>query len=271
MAGVSESGYYQWLRHKDDKANKDTGSVSLVQTIVRKHKHKIGIRRIHMTLRKQGVIMNTKKIARIKREYDLPTMVRKKNPYNIALKKNLEHAVASNLLDRKFEVYLPDKVYSTDITYLPYSGGVAYLSATKDLATREIMAWNINSTMGLETGLSGLKRMLESRALKGLMIHSDQGVHYTHPLYIRLMASHGIVRSMSRKGNALDNAPIESFFGHMKDEIELKVYKSFEELKKAVEEYIKEYNTERSQWDLKKMTPREYRDHLLMPVPPDHA
>jgi transposase InsO family protein len=210
--------------------------------------------------------MNTKKIARIKREYGLPTKIRRANPYNIPFKKGREHIVAPNLVGQQFKVSMPDQVYSTDITYLPYSGGIGYLSATKDLATKEIVAYNVNQTMNIDTGFIGLKELLGSRNLSGVMIHSDQGVHYTHPSYVDLMGAHGVIRSMSRKGVCLDNAPIESFFGHMKDEVDLKGYKSYEELKEGLENYVKYYNTERSQWNLKKMTPREYRSHLLDPA-----
>jgi transposase InsO family protein len=207
--------------------------------------------------------MNPKKIARIKREYNIVTKIRKKRAYAIKFQKDLSHRVAPNVLSRNFKVDAPDTVYCTDITYLFYNGGVGYLSATKDVATREIVAYNISGNMGIDTGLDSLSRLLSERELKGVMIHSDQGVHYTHPAYVGLLARHGIVQSMSRKGAALDNAPIESFFGHMKDEIEVKNCRNMAELRKEIDKYVKYYNTERGQWELKRMPPIKYREHLL--------
>jgi transposase InsO family protein len=99
--------------------------------------------------------------------------------------------------------------------------------------------------------------------LEEAMIHSDQGSQYTHPLYIETIKKLKMVQSMSRKGNCLDNAPIESFFGHLKDEVDYQSCKSFEKLHWLIGEYVKYYNYKRQQWNLKKMTPVEYRNHLL--------
>ena len=95
------------------------------------------------------------------------------------------------------------------------------------------------------------------------MIHSDQGFHYTNPEYISTVAELGMIQSMSRKGNCIDNAPMESFFGHLKDEVDYQDCRTFAELDLRVEEYVKYYNQERKQWELKKMTPVAYRNHLL--------
>lgn len=213
---------------------------------------------------KYHISMNLKKIARIKREYGIVTNIRKKNLYNISFKKGLEHRTADNLLKQNFKVLQPDKVYSTDISYLFYAGGrKAYLSATKDLASKEIVAFNVNTNLGLEIAYQGLDDLLKTKKVNGLIIHSDQGVHYTNLFYINKLKDFGVTQSMSRKGNCLDNAPIESFFGHLKDEIDLKSCQSFEEVKELVENYIYYYNNERYQWGLNKMTPVEYRRHLL--------
>jgi putative transposase len=99
--------------------------------------------------------------------------------------------------------------------------------------------------------------------VKAGLLHSDQGVHYTNPQYIQRVEKLGLVQSMSRKGNCIDNAPMESFFGHFKDEVDFKDCKTFDELRSKIAEYIQYYNNERQQWNLKKMTPVEYRNHLL--------
>ena len=95
------------------------------------------------------------------------------------------------------------------------------------------------------------------------ILHSDQGMHYTHPKFRNRVKKAGFRQSMSRKGNCWDNAPMESFFGHMKDEVDFKACETIEELRICIDEYIEYYNSERYQWTLKKMTPDEYRSHLL--------
>ena len=105
--------------------------------------------------------------------------------------------------------------------------------------------------------------LYSKKDLNGCIIHSDQGIHYTSPNFSYACEQLNLIQSMSRKGNCLDNAPMESFFGHFKDEVDYKSCKTFEELKLKISEYIDYYNNKRKQWTLKKMTPAEYRTHLL--------
>lgn len=264
LSGLSVSGYYKYLQNKDYKKERDKDIVNLINQICKTKKYKIGIRIICMILNnKYHIKINLKKILRIKRAYKIPTKIRKKNPYNIFTKRQLESQTAPNILQREFRQKQPDKVYSTDISYLFYTRETAYLSATKDLASKEIVAFNVNTNLGLQTAYQGLENLLKTKKVNGLIIHSDQGVHYTNLLYINKLKEFGVTQSMSRKGNCLDNAPIESFFGHLKDEIDLKSCQSFEEVKELVENYIYYYNNERYQWNINKMTPVEYRRHLL--------
>ena len=265
ISHISRSSCYYTLKHRDNKVQKDASDLGLIQDIFDKKHKKAGIRTIAMILQnKYGITMNLKKIARIKKQYGLVTKIRKKNPYNVIFKKGLEHRTAPNLLHRQFDVNVPDTVYSTDISYLIYKGGQrAYLSATKDLATKEIVAFNVSRDLSMQTAFIGLEETLKQKDCSKLMIHSDQGTHYTHPLYVNKLREFGVTQSMSRKGNCLDNAPIESFFGHLKDDVDIKSCQTFEEVKSKVENYIYYYNNERYQWGLNKMTPAECRCHLL--------
>ena len=111
--------------------------------------------------------------------------------------------------------------------------------------------------------LEGLKNTVGVDSLQNVLIHSDQGNHYTNPQFIATVSNLGMVQSMSRKGNCIDNAPIESFFGHFKDDIDYGDCNTFEELSLRIEEYMEYYNNGRQQWNLKKMTPVKYRNHLL--------
>ena len=209
--------------------------------------------------------MNHKKIQRIMKKYGLLVKIRRRNPYKAIMKKTMEHRVFENKLQREFSQVIPFKVFCTDITYLRFRGRFVYLSVIKDIASGEVVAWNLS--MYLETTLvtETLKNMkLES--YDGIMIHSDQGFHYTNPVYIEIVKELRMIQSMSSKGKCIDNAPIESFFGHMKDELDYELCVSFEELRLAVGEYMRYYNEERKQWEKKKMTPVEYRNHLLAQV-----
>ncbi len=264
MQKPRSSCYYK-INNEDNKRLKDKEALKLIQSIFEGKRERAGIRTIKMILEKKyNFIMNLKKIARLKKQYGLITKIRRKNPYNIAFKKGLEHRTAPNILKQQFEVRQPDRVYSTDISYLIYKGNRrAYLSATKDLATKEIVAFNISNRLDIYATYGEFENFLKSKNCKNLIVHSDQGWHYTHPYYVNKLKELGVMQSMSRKGNCLDNAPIESFFGHLKDEVDLKSCQSFDEVKSLVENYIYYYNNERYQWNLNKMTPAQCRCHLL--------
>lgn len=181
------------------------------------------------------------------------------------MKKSLEHRTCNNKLERAFNQVVPYTVFCTDITCIPYNHRFAYLSVIKDIASGEVVAWHLADHLYMElvlTTLAHLKRDHQCHH-KEVFIRSDQGFHYTNPLYIDMVSSLTMVQSMSRKGNCIDNAPIESFFGHLKDEVEYKTCKTFAELHAMIETYMEYYNGERRQWDKQKMTPIQYRDHLL--------
>jgi putative transposase len=255
LAGSSRSGYYKWLQAAD-LPDKDYPDYIKIKEVFDKGKGKYGWRSVKMRLPR----MNHKKIQRIMRKYDLVTKVRKRNPYKAIMKKRLEHRTFPNTLGRAFSQTVPRAVFCTDITYLPFSGMYAYLSVIKDVATGEVVAWNASS--GLEITLV-TETIGQMEPCENALIHSDQGFHYTNPLFIEIVKAFKMNQSMSGKGNCIDNAPIESFFGHMKDELDYKSCTSFEELRLKVEEYMGYYNYERKQWTRNKMAPIEYRDHLL--------
>lgn len=207
--------------------------------------------------------MNHKKIQRIMRKYGLRTTVRRKNPYKQMMQKNKEHRVAPNILEREFLQSVPYTVFCTDITYLPFHGGFAYLSVVKDIASGEVVAWNASLGLEVELVTSTLRAMRELPS-ENALIHSDQGFHYTNPRFIVAVESLGMTQSMSRKGVCIDNAPIESFFGHLKDELDYDDCATLTELRVRISEYMRYYNHERKQWGRNRMSPVDYRDHLLV-------
>ncbi len=216
--------------------------------------------------RDMGIVMNHKKIQRIKKKYHLFTKIRRINPYKTVMKKTQEHRTCQNVLNRQFTQEKPFRAFGTDITYLQTKYKMIYLSTVKDFASKEIVAWGISEHINMDLVTHTILQMkdnLKHTILTNSLIHSDQGFHYTNPLYISMIKQMNMVQSMSRKGKCIDNAPTESFFGHLKDELEYKTCTTFTELKKNLTQYMHYYNHNRPQWNLNKMTPVEYRDHLL--------
>jgi transposase InsO family protein len=273
LVGVSRSGYYNYISIKSQERRKklnekDEISLNLILKAIRFKKRNKGARQIKMTLEGQfKVIYNLKRIRRIMKKYAIFCPIRKANPYRRMMKATKEHRVVPNLLNRQFKQAVPGKVLLTDITYLHYGKGKkAYLSTIKDGSTNEIVAYNVSESLKLDIAIDTLKNLKKNRNIKlvkGAFIHSDQGVHYTNPTFQKLVKKYKLGQSMSRRGNCWDNAPQESFFGHFKDESSIKPCETLDELKREIKQYMIYYNHYRYQWNLKKMTPVQYRNHLL--------
>ena len=264
IARVTRSGYYQWLKHSDEQEN-DHDDYLRIKEIFDSGKRKYGFRTVQMKLfSEKKIIMNHKKVNRIMKKYHLFVKIRTTNPYKAIMKKSLEHRTCENKLAREFKQAVPFKALSTDITYLSFNHRFAYLSVIKDIASREVVGWNMARHLEMNLVLDTVEDMKKNLpSFRDTLIHSDQGFHYTNPQYIEKIKGLNMIQSMSRKGNCIDNAPIESFFGHLKDDVDYKDCKTFEELYLRIGEYMEYYNNDRQQWDLKKMTPVEYRNHLL--------
>lgn len=270
-AGVSRSGYYAYIQKKKDPNSymnqKELQDQKDFELIVQAYQHRgydKGRRGIRMRLLHIGINMNEKKISRLMKKFNLKCPVRKANPYRRMMKAMKTNNVAQNLLERRFEDYGSGYVFLTDITYFFFSKArsKAYLSVIKDAFTKQIKAYVLSQSLEedfvLET-IELLFRYHKADIHTDALIHSDQGAHYTSYKFINLLKSKEIRQSMSRKGNCWDNAPQESFFGHMKDEIgDLKEIETFEELKDCINDYIDYYNNDRYQYKLAKLSPNEY-------------
>jgi putative transposase len=275
IAKVSRSGYYKFLSGEEARQKqeeKDRENAEIIRVFLGKYLGIYGYRRTVMHLAGNGIIMNHKKASRIMGKFNLHAKIRRKNPYRKIFKKTEEHRTFENLLGRNFRQIAPEKAGGTDITYIPFMGRFIYFSGVKDYCDGEILAWSaslhIDMPLVMET-LDVLERRMGKEKLSGFLMHSDQGGHYTSPQYYSRIAGYGIIQSMSRKGNCIDNASIESFFGHMKDEIDISRCKTFEDAKSELADYVEHYNNGRRQWEKKKMTPVQYRNHLfsLAPAP----
>ena len=268
--GVSRSGYYNYLNCSSIRAKRELQDEKVRIIILRafnKRGFKKGARSIKMNLQnEENINYNLKRIKRIMRKYDINCPFRKPNPYRKMAKATKEHSTVPNKLNRNFKQKTPGKVLLTDITYLFYDNKKCYLSTIKDASTNEIVVWNLSKSLELNISIDTIKKLKSNKKLKlhkEVFIHSDQGVHYTSPQFQKVLKKYKIGQSMSRRGNCWDNAPQESFFGHMKDEINLKNCKTYEDVNKEIKRYMNYYNNYRYQWNLKKMTPVQYRNHLI--------
>lgn len=270
-ASVSRSGYYNYLNSKDKREIRENNDIILKNLILKAFNHrgyKRGSRSIKMVLEHEfNRVLNRKCIQRIMRKYAIKCPIRKANPYRRMMKATREDKVVPNLLNRQFKQGIPGKVLLTDITYLSYGiSNRAYLSTIKDSSTNEILAYKLSSNLTLDIAMDTIENLVKNHKKllnKDSFIHSDQGAHYTSPKFQKLLKKYKLGQSMSRRGNCWDNAPQESFFGHMKDEIEIKNCTSFEELELVIDNYINYYNNYRYQWGLKKLAPVQYRNQLI--------
>lgn len=269
LTGVSRSGYYAW-RHNEPRKQRqhdhDAREAERIRELFEHHHEKAGALQIKMMLENdQGIIMNHKKIRRLMAKFQMITKIRRRNPYKQLQQATQEHQTCPNLLNRDFDVREPGKILLTDITYLyDGEGQKAYLSCIKDSATKEILAYVVSTSLAMALAHETLDQLQHQPLHPEVMLHSDQGTHYTHPAFQARVKQAGLRQSMSRRGNCWDNAPMESFFGHFKDMVEPRLCATFDQLKRIVYDYIDRYNHRRYQWGLKKMTPVQYRDHLLI-------
>ena len=269
---VSRSGYYSYINASASRAEREKADVKVKDVILKafnRRGYKKGSRSIKMILENEfSLLYSRKRIQRIMRKYNIVCPFRKANPYKKIAKATKEHQVVPNKLNREFKQGTPGKVLLTDITYLPYGNNkMAYLSAIKDGSTNEILAYDVSNNITLDIAINTIYKLKNNRKIQlhaDAFLHSDQGSHYTSPRFQALLKSFGLNQSMSRGGNCWDNAPMESFFGHLKDDVDIQSCTTLNELKSKIKHYITYYNNYRYQWNLKKMTPIQYRNHLLI-------
>lgn len=268
IAGVSRSGYYRWVDAEPIRIlrdERDREDFHLILIAYQYRGYNKGARGIYMRLLHQRpcVTMNIKKIRRLMRKNGLFCPVRQANPYRRIMKELKTNHVAQNLVDRKFTHYGPRSILLTDITYIPRpESKFTYLSVIIDACTREVLAYVCSDSLKVDFVLDTLKNLVREHEHslnigEKTLYHSDQGSHYTSYAVQDLLGDFGLRQSMSRKANCWDNAPQESFFGHMKDEIDVRGC-THEEICEVVDDWMAYYNNERYQWDLQKLSPNEY-------------
>lgn len=278
IAGVSRSGYYAWVKAIPERARReqeDREDFKLILIAYRRRGYSKGARGIYMCLLHMDppIIMNLKKIRRLMKKYNLRCPIRKANPYRQMQKAIKTSNYADNLLQREFEKYGPRMILLTDITYIPYNGIFAYLSTILDAYTKQILAYVLSESLEIDFVKETVEILVRDHGVslhKETIIHSDQGSHYTSVKFIEIVENSDLRRSMSRRGNCWDNAPQESFFGHMKDHLLPRIEGAtrYSQIEAAVDDYMDYYNNEYYLWDLAYLSPNEYYEFVTTGVYP---
>jgi putative transposase len=259
-AGLSRSTFYYQVkaqragdRYADLKAR--------ICALYERHKGRYGYRRITAALRQAGERVNHKAVQRLMQALGLRSLVRPKKyrSYRGQL------ADVPNLLDRQFQAERPNQKWVTDVTEFNVRGEKLYLSPVLDLYNGEIVAYEMRKRPFFALASRMLKKALTKLAGQDTpLLHSDQGWQYHMPAYRRQLAEHGLTQSMSRKGNCLDNATMESFFGTLKSELfYLNRFDSIGQLQNGISRYIHYYNHHRIKTKLKGLSPVQYRTQAL--------
>lgn len=238
-----------------------------ITNIFVRHKGRYGVRRVHAELVNRGKTVNHKRVQRLMKGMDLKGKRPKKKyiSYHGEVGK-----IAANIIDRDFSTTAPLEKWTTDVSQFSFSWGKCYMSPILDMNTNEIISYDLSQSPNLEQ----IRRMLDRAFDKfphvtGLVFHSDHGWQYQHEYFRNALKKHGIIQSMSRKGNCYDNCIMETFFGRLKNEMFYgyeKEYTSFEKFSDAVRGYINYYNNERIQAKTKWMPPVKYREASMRPV-----
>lgn len=276
LAGVSRSGYYNWLRSKhqsEQRELRDKLDFMLVLKAYQYRGYAKGARGIHIRLLHEGILMNVKKIRRLMKKYNLFCPIRKANPYRRMAKAIQTNAIADNKVKREFRLHGARTILLTDITYIPFEKKFCYLSVIKDAFTKQVLSYVLSESLEVDFVLLTVNQLIDQHgnSLKtDAILHSDQGCHYTSIKYRELLSNYELRQSMSRKGNCWDNAPQESFFGHMKTELKIKHRKwhTFQEIQHDIDDWMDYYNNDRGQWLLEKMSPNEYYLYLQTGINP---
>lgn len=233
---MAKSSYYYYEKQQQVQ-DKYQDIKKLISKIYNKHKGRFGYRRITLEINNKGILINHKTVLRLMRLLGLKSLIRIKKYTSY---RGEQGKIAPNILKRNFKATMPNQKWATDITEFNVSGNKLYLSPIIDLFNGEIISYDLSERPNFNQILSMLKKsFIKVPAKSDLILHSDQGWQYQMKQYQSLLKQKGIKQSMSRKGNCLDNAIIENFFGILKSELfYLKKYSSINELKKEIIEYI---------------------------------
>ena len=254
------SSYYYYEK-RSQLTDKYQDVKALIKQIYNHHKGRLGYRRITLLIKQKGIVINHKTVLRLMKILGIKSLIRIKKYKSY---KGEQGKIAPNILQRNFKATQPNQKWATDVTEFNVSGNKLYLSPIIDLFNGEIISYDLSERPNFNQITNMLEKSFRRipKDTTNLILHSDQGWQYQMKRYQMLLKEKGLVQSMSRKGNCLDNAVIENFFGILKSELfYLMKFNDINHLKKEIKEYIKYYNNERIKLNLKGMSPIQYRAH----------
>ena len=260
IKGMARSTFYYHLKALS-KADKYEVVRERICEIFKESKGRYGYRRVTLQLRNEGFTINHKTVERLMNEHGLKCQIRKKRYRSY---KGTIGKIAPNILNRDFRADVPCQKLVTDVSQISIGAQKSFLSPILDLFNGEVLCYDISDRADLEQ----IGKMLADIFAitdklpdgQDILLHSGQGWQYQHKSYQDALAEHGIIQSMSRKGNCLDNSVMENFFGLMKSELlYANDYSSIEEFKQDLVEYIDWYNNKRIKAKLNGMSPVQYR------------
>lgn len=261
VAAIPRSTYYYWVKHQK-RPDKYQAVKEAIVAIYHEHKGRYGYRQIQKALAKRKLFLDPKTVLKLMGQLGIKCQVRMKKYRSY---RGNAGKVAPNLLERDFSAEKPNQKWVTDVTEFHLFGEKLYLSPVLDLFNSEIIAYTVQRRPSYALVSTMLDQAFE-RLTPGdrPVLHSDQGWHYQMAKYQKTLANQGITQSMSRKGNCLDNAVIENFFGILKTELlYLQKFESIAHFLTELDDYIVYYNEKRMKTKLKDMSPVEYRTHVL--------
>ena len=255
--------YYHRKRLVDDEPN--AGLKAQIQALYHEHKGRYGYRRITLALRSAGTLINHKRVQRLMNELGLKSKVR---PKRYRSYRGHVGRIAPNLLNREFMANGPNQKWVTDVTEFKVGDKKVYLSPIIDVFNREVVSYEVRQSVKLSLVTDMLKSAIDKLSHhEKPIVHSDQGWQYQNQQYQNQLREKGLIQSMSRKGNCLDNAVVESFFGVLKTEMyHNEVFKNADDLIEKIKEYIDYYNHKRIKQKLKGLSPIAYRKQALVTV-----
>ena len=262
-AGLSRSTFYYHVKARSTQ-DKYAAIKSKIRALYDHHKGRYGYRRITAVLRQDGEPINHKTVQRLMQRLGLRSLVR---PKKYRSYRGMVGRIAPDLLQRQFGAERPNQKWVTDVTEFHVNGQKLYLSPVMDLYNGEIVAWQMERRPLLRLVTAMLKKAFSRlKPAEKPLLHSDQGWQYQQASYRALLRDRAVTQSMSRKGNCLDNAAMESFFSTLKSEFfYLNRFESIEQLQAGLRQYIHYYNHERIKLKLKGLSPVQYRIQALCP------
>lgn len=262
VAGLARSTFF-YHQARLQSADPREALKTAITEIFTTNNGRYGHRRVHTELTKQGWVVAKKTVLKLMRSLQLRCKVRRRKRYNSY--QGEQGVIAPNLLNRKFDADAPNQKWVTDVTEFRVGDRKLYLSPVMDLFDRQIISYSVGSSPNLELANTALRTAIDAlEPGQQPLVHSDQGFQYQHAAWRLLLKDAGATQSMSRKGNCYDNAVMENFFGHLKEELFHHVrFLSTEALATALHEYIRWYNNDRISTKLKGLSPVEFRTQAL--------